>query len=160
MGRRSFLLVLGLLLAGVPAVRAADPAAPPPPGPQARCPVCGMFVAGYGNWLAVAVLADGTARYFDGPKDLFRYAFDPARFEPGGAAPEVVGRFVTDYYTTRLVPAETARFVVGSDVLGPMGHELVPVVGDDAVRSFLADHHGSHAYPLSEVTPEVLSKLP
>ena len=34
---------------------------------------------------------------------------------------------VTDYYAVEPIAARDAWYVVGSDVLGPMGHELVPL---------------------------------
>jgi len=33
--------------------------------------------------------------------------------------------------------------VTGSDVLGPMGEELVPIAGKQAAETFLRDHGGS-----------------
>jgi len=38
--------------------------------------------------------------------------------------------------------AQDVYFVVGSEVLGPMGHELVPVKGDDGLTRFLSKHGG------------------
>jgi nitrous oxide reductase accessory protein NosL len=33
-------------------------------------------------------------------------------------------------------------FVTGSDVLGPMGKELVPILGREAAETFRRDHAG------------------
>ena len=43
-----------------------------PPGPNVICPVCGMFVAKYPEWIAAVVFKDGHAHYFDGAKDMFQ----------------------------------------------------------------------------------------
>ncbi len=48
-------------------------AAPVKPGPRDRCPVCGMFVSKYPNWIAQIEFKDGSREFFDGPKDMFRY---------------------------------------------------------------------------------------
>jgi len=81
------------------------------------------------NWLTIIVFKDGTQAFFDGPKDMFRFYFDIAstgkRHGQGHCAIHV-----TDYYTTALVKAGDVLFVLGSDVRGPMGHELVPVKGE------------------------------
>jgi hypothetical protein len=47
-----------------------------------------------------------------------------------------------EYYSQELTPADGIRFVAGSDVVGPMGPELVPVGLDNAAR-FARDHNGA-----------------
>lgn len=110
------------------------------PGPKERCPVCGMAVAGYRNWIATAVFRDGSQVFFDGPKDLFNYYLDLTTY--GRRAEEVQGLFVTEYYSSQRLPVCEVFFVTGSDVAGPMGQELVPVKGREAAESFRRDHHG------------------
>jgi nitrous oxide reductase accessory protein NosL len=118
-------------------------AAPVKPGTKDRCQVCGMFVAPFPTWLAVAELKDGRHFYFDGPKDLFIFAFDIPTYLPGGSRADVVRLLVTEYYSAKLLPVEAVVFVVGSDVLGPMGQELVPVEGEEKARTFRRDHGGT-----------------
>ena len=43
----------------------------PKPAATSTCPVCGMFVAKYPQWVATVVWRDGTAAHFDGAKDMF-----------------------------------------------------------------------------------------
>lgn len=114
-----------------------------PPDENARCPVCGMFVSPYPNWASSVVLRDGTRVYFDGPKDLFQYVLDPGRFRPQTTIADIAAVFVTEYYTVAPVAAGDVFFIAGSDVLGPMGKELVPVAGADAARTFMRDHGGN-----------------
>jgi nitrous oxide reductase accessory protein NosL len=129
--------LLALLLAA-PAL-AAPPAKP---GAQERCPVCGMFVAKYDTWAASIVFKDGTVFHFDGPKDLFRCFFELGRYRPGATAADVAAVYVTEYYGTEAVDARQVFFVTDSDVLGPMGKELVPVRGREAAETFRRDHGG------------------
>lgn len=70
---------------------------------------------------------DGHAHFFDGAKDLFKFLLDPARYAPGHRKEDLAGIYVTDFYNLERIDARKAYFVVGSDVLGPMGHELVPL---------------------------------
>lgn len=116
---------------------------PPAPGQQDRCPVCGMFVAPYPNWLAVAEMSGGSYHYFDGPKDLFRFFFAVDSYLPGKSRDDIVQLWASEYYSTRLTPIEELFFVSGSDVLGPMGEELVPVAGKENAEAFLRDHGGT-----------------
>jgi copper chaperone NosL len=145
------LVLAALLLTGI--VAAGEPR---PPGPGDRCPVCGMFVEKYRNWTATVVLEDGSQLFFDGPKDMFKLLLDPARY--GRDASSISRAFVTDYYTTRLIDARTATFVVGSDVMGPMGHELVPLQTAEEAETFVKDHGGAKRLAYDDVTADDLPK--
>jgi nitrous oxide reductase accessory protein NosL len=136
------------------AARAADP--PPTPGPKQRCGVCGMYVAKYPQWIASIRFADGVTVYFDGPKDMFRYLLDLDTFRPGATAEQVAAVFVTDYYSTRPVDGRTASYVVGSDVMGPMGAELVPTADRSHAETLLKDHGGERVAGFGEVTAELV----
>ena len=63
----------------VPAVPRAGPVETPAPGARDTCPVCGMFVARYPEWVATVLWQDGHAAHFDGAKDLFKYLLDLRR---------------------------------------------------------------------------------
>jgi len=138
---RTLLFGLLLCLLLLPLTTWAE--APQNPGPEDRCPVCGMFVDPYPNWVSVAVSSSGERYYFDGPKDMFRFLADQSTYRPKDDAGEGLQLWVTEYYSTRRLQAEEVFFVVGSDVLGPMGEELVPVAGKEAAETFLRDHGGS-----------------
>jgi nitrous oxide reductase accessory protein NosL len=129
------------------------------PASKDKCPVCGMFVARYPDWLAGVRFRDGSYAVFDGPKDLFRFLLEPKRWLPGAGDPEAGTIFVTDYYAVRQVDARAAWFVAGSDVLGPMGHELVPFETEQAAREFLEDHRGRRVLRFSDVSAAVLAEL-
>jgi len=131
-------VLLTLLLTVAPAL--AD--GPPPPGAKDRCPVCGMFVAPHANWVSVIQFKDGAKVYFDGPKDLFTFFQNLAKYRPGAKAEDISGVYVTEYYSTKLMKAEEVYFVGGSDVKGPMGDELVAIRGRDQAETFLKDHAG------------------
>jgi len=145
--------------------RAPDGDAPDDSGAETRsaassiCPVCGMVVAPESPWTATVVHANEAVRRFDGPKDLFKYLLLPDRYphpEGGGAVDTVT---VTAYYDQAVIPARDALFVVGSDVMGPMGAELIPHRTRDEAEEFLADHRGERILTYGEVTPEVLEPL-
>lgn len=130
-----------LALAGLAGTVTAGPGEGP--GPQDRCAVCGMFVAPYANWVAVVEFRDGSRAFFDGPRDMFVYFFGLPKYKSGAKTEDVAAIYVTEYYTTRRLKAEDVCFVVGSDVMGPMGNELVPVQGRDNAATFRRDHGGT-----------------
>ena len=154
-----------LALAAAPWPAAGAPTAPPAVGARGRpaqgdkCPVCGMFVARYPDWVAVVVFKDGQVAWFDGAKDLFKFLLRPERYQPGRAPADVARVLVTDYYALRLLDARDAWFVIGSDVFGPMGTELVPFAQEAEAREFKADHKGTGLLRFADVGPATLRQL-
>ena len=123
-----------------------------------RCAVCGMFVAKYPNWVTRATLSDGQTEYFDGVKDMMAYFFAPQKY--GAKAGVTVSELtVNDYYTLSPVNAKQAFFVMGGDVPGPMGPDLVPFASKAAAESFSHDHHGHKVLAFSELTAELIEKI-
>jgi len=145
------LMVLAIAIVSVAAL-ADEPAPPPGPQPDDRCAVCGMFVTKYPNWVATVVMTDGSRLYFDGPKDMFSFLHDLGKYRR--RKDEIAGVWVTDYYTTRQIPARSSFFVIGSDILGPMGAELVPMANEESARGFAADHGGGAVLRFDEIGPD------
>lgn len=146
-------LVAGVVLASL-TLGAALAGEPPRPQASDRCPVCGMFVIKYPEWVAALEYRDDGWVFFDGPKDMFRYLHDMGTYAPGHRPEDVQTVWVTDYYTTRMIDAHQALFVAGSNVMGPMGHELVPLASEEDAETFRADHGGDPPLRFAEVTPE------
>ncbi len=46
---------------------------------DAKCHVCGMFVAKYANW-AATIKTDKETFYFDGVKDMMKFYFEPTKY--------------------------------------------------------------------------------
>jgi nitrous oxide reductase accessory protein NosL len=113
-----------------------------------------MLVAKFPNWVAVIVYADGSYQFFDGPKDMFRF-----RHREESQALEKAEIWVTDYYTTRPLKARDAVYVLGSDVFGPMGAELVPFESRELAEDFRADHGGDTPLDFDQVDDAVLRSL-
>jgi len=129
------------------------------PSAKDKCPVCGMFVAKYPNWTAATTTKDGMIFYFDGPKDMFAHYFAVARYTPGKKQSDISGLAVKEYYSLKMIDAKSAFFVIGSDVYGPMGAELVPFASQQDASSFLQDHKGQKILRFGEITPQLLNSL-
>lgn len=146
---------------GVAAVVLAIPlAAGQGPSAREKCPVCGMLVAKYPDWMATLRFRDGSILRFDGPKDLFTCYLDLGRYAPGRSRADVASVLVKDYYGLREVDGFKAAYVIGSDVTGPMGRELVPFSDPADAEAFLKDHRGRRILRFGEVTADVLRTLP
>ncbi|MEJ2621735.1 MAG: nitrous oxide reductase accessory protein NosL [Candidatus Thiodiazotropha sp.] len=131
----------------------------PSPGPKDTCPVCGMFVAKYPEWVATVVYKDGHAHHFDGAKDLFKYLHDLDKWAPNHQLSEIDRIGVTEYYSLARIDARKAFYVIGSDVLGPMGHELIPLESQADAEEFLKDHQGVAILTFDQVKKPLLFKL-
>jgi nitrous oxide reductase accessory protein NosL len=128
-----------------------------PPG--AKCPVCGMFVVKYPDWTATARFKDGSTSYYDGPKDLFSHYLDTARYTPGKRQADIAALTVKEYYSVATVDARSAFFVIGSDVSGPMGSELIPFSTEKDATSFKLDHKGKRILRFNEISPQTIKSL-
>lgn len=108
---------------------------------------CGMKIDRASAWRAELLLADGTVTRFDTP----RCALQAWR---GG---KVRGKTLRlqEYYDRAFRDATELRFVIGGDVAGPMGAELVPVDPARATK-FIQDHGAERALRLDEITHAVL----
>jgi nitrous oxide reductase accessory protein NosL len=129
------------------------------PGPRDLCPVCGMLVSKYPNWTATVVAKDGHTCHFDGAKDMFRFLQAIPKYASGLKRADIKFIVVTEFYNLEKIEAVKAFFVVGSDVMGPMGHELVPFLTRADAEEFLKEHKGKRVLGYEQVTPEIVMKV-
>ncbi len=151
--------MLAVLLIGYAAQATAGDRIPLKPARTERCPVCGMFVYKYPDWTASIVLDVGTVLYFDGAKDLFKFYLDLKKYRPDLGQENIVAIYVTEYYDVRPIDARKAFFVLGSDIYGPMGRELIAFSTDADARQFMQDHKGQRVLQFSRITASVIEKL-
>lgn len=129
------------------------------PTEKDKCPVCGMFVAQYPDFLAVIQFKDGSYTFFDGIKDMFRFYFNPEKYKPEKTLSDIDSIFVTAYYDLTQIDGRKAYYVSGSDILGPMGKELIPLKTEAEAKTFLKDHKGKEILKFDAVTEEMIKKL-
>lgn len=153
------ILPAGAVLALALLLCAAGPPIPEKPSAKDKCPVCGMFVAKYPDWVARIAWRGGTVAWFDGVKDLMKYCYRLDRYSPGRTAAEIESIRVTDYYGINPIDGRKAYYVIGSDVYGPMGRELIPFEKKSDAEEFLRDHGGVRILTFPEITPDLLKSL-
>ena len=106
------------------------------------------------RWRAGIRGVEGQDLLFDCPKCLFRWL----RQEPGRSA-HASRAWAIEYYSQRERPASALRYVLGSDLIGPMGHDLVPVEGEEASARLSEEHHGRRVLSFNEVDAQVIGGL-
>lgn len=148
-----------IAMLGLVCTAMADKLVLPVPKQTTTCPVCGMFVAKYPEWVTTVVYKDGHAHFFDGAKDMFKYLANLPRYARGQRAEDIATIAVMNYYDVEPIDAKAAFYVIGSGVLGPMGHELVPLANRQDAEQFLKDHSGLSIVTFGDVTSDLIDKL-
>ena len=114
-----------------------------------RCGFCGMRIDPASAWRADLVNGDVTT-HFDTPRCAllaWRTGKTPAR-----------SLRVQEFYDRAWRDGSELRFAIGSDVIGPMGADLVPI-DPSRVAKFRADHAASEALTLDAVTTAALDTI-
>lgn len=125
---------------------------------NAKCPVCGMFVSKYPKW-AATIQIDGYTHYYDGVKDMMKFYFVPSAYHKQATREMITSMTVTDYYSLKAVDAKVAWYVIGSNVFGPMGHELIPFADKKEALSFKRDHFGKQVLSFEQISPGLLESI-
>jgi nitrous oxide reductase accessory protein NosL len=132
---------------------------PVKPSSKDKCPVCGMFVAKYPDFMAEIIFKDGSYAVFDGAKDLFKYSLNLEKYKPAKGHEDIDSVYVTDYYSLELIDGFRAFYVTGSDVYGPMGKELIPTAKEGDAKGFMKDHGGKSILRFGNITAELIRRL-
>jgi copper chaperone NosL len=119
-------------------------------GPKDRCPVCGMFPFKRPEHAAAMVLDDGRTFYFCANRCLLRAWREADRYLNVNA--DAIARMVVrDFFRGTPLEAQTALWVAGSDVIGPMGPALATLrTAEDVVR-FQARHGGETVFQMKQI---------
>lgn len=156
------ILALFFSLAHIPSLAAdvqSNEKKPLNPSPSDKCPVCGMFVTKYPDFLAEILFKDGAHAFFDGTKDMFRFYFNMKKYRPSKKQSDIDAIFVKDYYSLHFIDGYAAFYVLGSDIYGPMGKELIPLENPDDAKTFLEDHKGQAILKFSDITSDLIRGL-
>jgi nitrous oxide reductase accessory protein NosL len=122
---------------------------------NAKCPVCGMFVAKYPKWAAL-IKVEGKKYYFDGVKDLMKFYLFDGDFKYDRS--KIKEFKVTNFYTLQTIDAKDAFYVIDSKILGPMGNELIPFSTKKEAQNFIKDH-GGKIIKFKDITPKLVMGL-
>ncbi len=129
-----------------------------------KCPVCGMFTYKYPKWAAQIFYKYDEKEYhhsFDGVKDMMKFYFNPMEWGNYKTSMQsnITKMLVTDYYSQKAIDARESYFVIGSDVYGPMGDELIPFKELSDAKTFSMDHKGIKILKFEEITEKEVYKL-
>ena len=90
---------------------------------------------------------------------MFKYYFNLKKFHPSKSLFDIDGIYVTNYYDLTLTDGFLAFYVLGSDIYGPMGGELIPFENEADAKEFMNDHKGKSVLKFREITFETVKSL-
>jgi len=111
------------------------------PAPETRCLVCGMHPARYPQHRAQVSIAGGSHHHFCSTQCLVHFMADQEKYlaTPG----KVQSIWVTVYPDGGYEYAMGLYYLVGSNILGPMGKEALPYRSKSDADSSAEEHGGS-----------------
>jgi len=118
--------------------------------PEDRCPVCGMKVIRYPKFAGAIELRNSATFYFCSTGCMIRSWMHPEIYL-GTTQTELKQPVVKEYFTGRQVDGRSIIFVFGSDVIGPMGPALVPVMDENYLKVFKKRHGGKSRFLLNDM---------
>ena len=125
---------------------------------QDRCPVCAMKVSAHKKFSCAIQLTGGETFYFCGTGCMIRSWMHPEIFL-NVPKPELKKSVVQDYFSGEQVDGLAVYWVAGSDVIGPMGPALVPILDEGQVEIFKHRHGGKAVFRLGEMTDQKWQNL-
>jgi len=121
-----------------------------------ECPLCGMFPARYPQFNCQIVFKDGGYEAFDSAVELLVYLLFP---DKTGIKPKPVSEiYFKDYFRERWLEAGKAFFVTGSDIMGPMGVEFLPVDSEQAANELKKQENGQDIVHYKEINRQYMVK--
>jgi len=143
------------------AAAGSDQVVVPPPmdiPADVTCGKCGMYPAKYPQWQSQIIFNDGSMTSFDGCKCMFNFLYGMEKFDKTHSRDDVSVAWVKDFNSGTWINAVDAYFVVGSNMMGPMGKELVPFADQASAMKFHREQGGT-MMQYGEITPDVLKTL-
>ena len=116
-----------------------------------KCPICGMFVYKYPRWATQIFYGEDKHYSFDGVKDMMKYYFENKE--------GISKMLVLDYYSQKAIDATKAYYVIGSDIYGPMGNELIAFKNESSAKTFYMGHKGAKIVNFKDITEDEVYKL-
>ena len=107
---------------------------------QDKCPVCGMYPASFAMHKCQIQTKDKVVYHFCSTQCLFTFLENSAQFAGKSVQPFLI--WVVDYPSGSWISGRTGYYVVGSNLVGPMGKEAFVFNNMADAKKYVADHGG------------------
>ena len=120
------------------------------------CPLCGMYPARYLRFQCQIVFQDGTYEAFDSTAGLLVYLHFPEK--TGLRLKKIHNIYFKDYRTEKWIQAPNTFLIIGSDVMGPMGAEILPTNNHREAKKMNEEENGKEIVSFNRVDRQYLIK--
>ncbi len=121
-----------------------------------ECPLCGMYPARYPHFNCQIVFEDGSYEAFDNAVGLLVYLLFP---EKAGIKPKPVAKiYFKDYLKESWLEADKTFFVTGSEIMGPMGVQFLPVDSEQAAEELKKQEKGKDIIHFKKLNRQYMIK--
>lgn len=87
---------------------------------------------------------------------MMKFYFNPSKFKHNHNLKDFTKILVTDYYSLNSINAKDAYYVIGSNIYGPMGEELIPFKTKKEASDFSKSHFGKKILKFEDIKEELL----
>ncbi len=121
-----------------------------------ECPLCGMYPARYPQFNCQIVFKDCSYEAFDSAIGLLVYLLfsEKAGIKPG----PVAKIYFKDYFKESWLEAGKTFFVTGSEIMGPMGVEFLPVDSEQAAEELKRQEKGKDIIHFRKINRQYMIK--
>jgi nitrous oxide reductase accessory protein NosL len=120
------------------------------------CPLCGMYPARYPQFNCQIVFKDGSYEAFDSAIGLLVVLLFPDNTEM--KLKPIAKIYFKDYFKESWLEADKAFFVTGSEIMGPMGVEFLPVDSEQAAKELKKQEQGQDITHFKEINRQYMIK--
>ncbi len=121
-----------------------------------QCPLCGMYPARYPQFNCQIVFKDGSYEPFDSAVGLLIYLLFP---ENTKIKPQPIANiYFKDYIKESWIDADKTFFVTGSEIMGPMGIEFLPVDSEQAAKELNKQEQGKDIIHFNKINQQYMTQ--
>ena len=124
--------------------------------PHKECPLCGMYPARYPQFNCQIVFKDGSYEAFDSAIGLLVYLLFPDNTEI--KLQSIANIYFKDYLKESWLEAGKTFFVTGSEIMGPMGVEFLPVDSEQAAKELKEQEQGKDIIHFNKISRPYMIK--
>lgn len=118
---------------------------------QHKCTHCGMPSNEFPKW-QTKILTDAGEKRTCSPRCMFFSVLEKE-------VSNIQSIKVKEYYEQKEIDAQTAFYVTGSNIIGPMGKGFVPFVTKADAEEFMKDHKGKAILKFEQVSLKTIQEI-
>lgn len=113
------------------------------------------------SWASKIDLKDGRSIFFCSPKSMFEFYYTEDKWSAFGikSLSDFQNILVTDYKTLKIIDAQKAFFVYGSNKISPAGDDLVVFESKKVAEEYAKNNDGKRVFSFLEVKNSLIRLL-